>query len=160
MNLVESASKKKLQIAVAESLTAGLVSAQLAETPGASKVLLGGVVAYQDQVKSLILGVDSNLIQAQTAVDAEVAMQMALGVRKQFATTCGANIATVVGVSTTGVAGPDPVGAISPGIVFIGISSAHGERYVALQLHGDRSEIRSSAVTAALQAIREEIQLL
>lgn len=95
-------------VATAESLTAGMVSAVLADTPGASGMLQGGVIAYQNSVKESVLHVPADLLASAGSVDPDVARAMAAGAR----TVLGAD----VGISTTGVAGPDahdgkPVGA-------------------------------------------------
>ncbi len=147
-------------IATAESLTAGLLSSELARVAGASSYFLGGVVSYQDEVKHYLLGVDPNLMAKKTAVDPDVAIQMAVSVRERFAKDCSKGFERVVGISTTGVAGPDPVGYHSVGQVFIGLASARGQYAVRLLLDGTRDEIRSAAVTEALSALEDEIHLL
>jgi len=96
-------------VAVAESLTGGLVVAALVGVPGASKVVRGGVVAYMTDLKASLLGVDPDLLARVGAVDGDVALAMARGV----AVLLGADY----GLATTGVAGPDtqdghPVGEI------------------------------------------------
>ncbi|MGC4423875.1 CinA family protein, partial [Streptococcus suis] len=65
-----------------ESLTAGLLAAALADVPGASGTLQGGVIAYQNRIKEQVLGVDPALLAARGAVDPEVAVQMAQGARR------------------------------------------------------------------------------
>lgn len=149
-----------LFIATAESLTAGLLSSDLATEPGASGFLLGGVVCYQDEVKVNLLGVDPHLIEANSAIDHEVAISLAMNVREQFALQCSKDIERVIGVSTTGIAGPDPVGNHSAGTVYLGISSPRGSRAVGLNLHGTRSEIRAATVASALAAVEDEIQAI
>jgi len=149
-----------LAVATAESLTAGLLSAELTEKPGASSFFLGGINCYQDEVKIYELGVDPQLIAERTAVDGEVAIQLATNVRAKFSETCSKNIDQVLGVSTTGIAGPDSVRETSVGTVYLGISSVRGSRFIALQLDGDRSQIRAATVTAALAAIQDEIQAI
>jgi PncC family amidohydrolase len=149
-----------LFVATAESLTAGLLSSDLATEPGASGFLLGGVICYQDEVKVHLLGVDPQLIETQTAVDPEVAISLARNVREKLALQSSKDIESVIGVSTTGVAGPGPVGNHAAGTVFLGISSAKGSRAVRLNLQGTRSEIRAATVTSALNAIEDEIQAM
>ena len=95
---VAGAIERGLTVATAESLTAGMVAAVLADIPGASGMLQGGVVSYQNSVKADVLGVPRDLLDAVGAVDGQVAAAMADGARR----VCGADI----GVSTTGVAGP------------------------------------------------------
>ena len=147
-------------IASAESLTAGLLSSELATEPGASAFLLGGVICYQDEVKVNLLNVDPHLIETQSSVSSEVAISLATNVRDKFALECSKGVESVIGVSTTGVTGPDPVGNHPAGTVYLGISSARGSRSVALELHGTRSEVRAATVTCALAAIEDEIQAL
>ena len=98
--VVRSLLERGLTVATAESLTAGLLAAALADVPGASGTLQGGVVAYQNRVKEQVLGVDADLLEHRGAVDGDVAVQMAQGVRRVL----GAD----VGLATTGVAGPEP----------------------------------------------------
>ncbi|WP_238999458.1 CinA family protein, partial [Segeticoccus rhizosphaerae] len=88
-----------LTVATAESLTGGLVAARLTDVPGASEVVRGGVVAYALEVKAEVLGVDAALLDQRGAVDAEVAQQMATGVRQRLRSTYG--------LAVTGLADPD-----------------------------------------------------
>ena len=149
-----------LTVATAESLTAGMVAAALADVPGASAVLQGGVVAYQNHVKAELLGVGGDLLAARGAVDPEVARRMAAGARRAL----GAD----VGVATTGVAGPEPHQGQPVGTVWLGLAVPDadanaldvlgGERdgaatAILLRLDGDRAAIREATVAAALQAL-------
>lgn len=145
-----------LKIAVAESLTAGLVAATLADIPGASKVLLGGIVAYQTPLKHRLLGVDARLLESNGAVDPGVAEQMAVGARARLA--LGVMVGTV-GVSTTGVAGPDWQDEQPPGTVYIGLASERGTTSFAHQFRGDRQEIREATVAAALDHLWEYVNV-
>ena len=149
-----------LFIATAESLTAGLLSSELATEPGASAFLLGGVICYQDEVKVNTLNVAPHLIETQSAVSPEVAISLATNVRDKFALEGSKSIDSVIGLSTTGVAGPDPVGIHPAGSVFLGISSARGSRSVALKLSGTRSAVRAATVASALSELEDEIQAL
>ncbi len=151
------AKEKGLHIATAESLTAGLISAKLAEVPGASKVLLGGIVSYQDQVKSQLLGVSPGLLQMQSAVDPEVAAQLAEGVRAKFAFAMQLEQRLVIGLSATGVAGPDSVGQHDPGEVYLGLSSERGTKVFAERFGGTRGALRAKPVDRAIQLLREEL---
>ncbi|MCZ9882508.1 CinA family protein [Arthrobacter sp. B2a2-09] len=144
---VALAIERGITVATAESLTAGLVAATLADTPGASGMLQGGVVAYQNAVKAGILGVSEKLLSAVGSVDAEVAMAMAEGARL----ACAAD----VGVSTTGVAGPLPHDGRSVGTVFIGVATSSGAEAHAYSFLGDRAGIRSQATVAALERLLE-----
>lgn len=132
-------------VAVAESLTGGLVVAELVSVPGASAVVRGGVVAYATELKHELLGVDAALLAERGAVDGDVARQMAAGVR--------ARLAADLGVATTGVAGPDPQDGHAPGEVWIGVADASGSRARRLDLAGDRDRIRRSTTAAALDEL-------
>lgn len=83
-------------LAVAESLTGGLVAAEITSVPGASKAFRGSVTAYATSLKHELLGVDADLLAARGAVDAQVAAQMAAGVRRALDADWG--------IATTGVA--------------------------------------------------------
>jgi nicotinamide-nucleotide amidase len=129
-------------IAVAESLTGGLVTAALASVPGASAVLRGGVVAYATDLKSTLLGVPADLLERRGAVDPDVAAGMAKGVARRLVAT--------VGIATTGVAGPDPADGQPVGTVFIAVWVRGRTASRALTLTGDRQAIRSATVGPAL----------
>ena len=155
--MIQTASAKGLMIATAESLTAGDLAARIADTPGASGVLAGGVVSYQDQIKSQLLGVSAQLIATSSAVDPEVAIQMAVGVREKFSSAMGVDSGNLIGISTTGVAGPDSVGSKPVGEVYIGLSAPSGEKVCVFQFTGSRGEIRAATVSKALEILGEEI---
>jgi nicotinamide-nucleotide amidase len=134
-------------IAVAESLTGGLLVAELVATPGASVVLNGGIVAYNTELKHILLGVDAQVLAAHGPVNADVAMQMAVGVREALAV---AGQPAHIGISTTGVAGPDPQGGRPVGTVFLGFAIGSEVRCVELALAGTREAIRSACVSESL----------
>ncbi|MEU9558510.1 CinA family protein [Streptomyces fumanus] len=144
-------------VAVAESLTGGLVAAEITSVPGASKVFRGSVTAYATELKHRLLGVDASLLAARGAVDPQVAAEMAAGVR----TALGADW----GIATTGVAGPDPQDGQPVGTVFVAVhgpgstadGSASGGKVEALRLNGDRAEIRMESVRSVLALLVEEI---
>lgn len=146
-SLIAALTERRLTIAVAESLTGGLLVAELIRTPGASSVVLGGVVAYNTELKHTVLGVDDALLAEQGPVHPEVAIQMARGVRSALAV---GGASADVGVATTGVAGPDPQGGHAPGTAFIGISTRDGEFSVHVTLMGDRQQIRDGVVYESL----------
>ncbi len=130
-------------VACAESLTGGLLTARLVDTPGASAVVRGGIVSYATDLKASLLGVDAALLAARGAVGPEVARQMALGARRVLAADWG--------VATTGVAGPEPQGGIPVGTVYVAVAGPGGVTTVEHHLLvGDRGEIRAAVVTAAL----------
>jgi len=142
-------------VAVAESLTGGLVVAELVGVPGASAVVRGGVVAYATPVKATVLGVDAELLAERGAVDPEVARQMAAGVRIALAVE---GVPATWGISTTGVAGPDPQDGQPVGTVFIGIAGTAGAEAVELHLDGDRGAIRRAVVSELLTRLRSRLQ--
>ncbi|TFD76258.1 CinA family protein [Cryobacterium fucosi] len=139
-----------LTIAVAESLTGGLLTAELIRVPGASLCVNGGVVAYQTELKHTLLGVDAGLLAEHGPVHPEVAIQMARGVRTRLAV---AGRDADLGVATTGVAGPDPQGGQSPGTVFLGLSRGSEGWAIPLRLTGDRAAIRAQTVARAIEAV-------
>jgi nicotinamide-nucleotide amidase len=142
-------------LAVAESLTGGLLADAFVQVPGASAVLLGGVVAYATPVKHTVLGVDGDLLDREGPVHPEVARQMADGVRRAVAVD---GRPADVGVSTTGVAGPEGQGGRPPGTVWVGV--AVGERRIARSavLPGDRAAVRQGAVRLALDTLLEALE--
>jgi len=148
-DLVARLTAAGLTVAVAESLTGGLVSAALTEPPGASLVVRGGVLAYASDVKAQVLGVDEVLLAQVGAVDPVVAEQMAAGVRSLMGATYG--------LATTGVAGPDPVDGKPVGTVYVALVGPGFSRVKALDLSGDRSGIRAQSVLAILMLLAEEL---
>jgi nicotinamide-nucleotide amidase len=141
-DLIHALTERGLTIAVAESLTGGLVVADLVSVPGASAVVRGGVVAYATELKHELLGVDAALLAAGGPIQAAVAEQMAAGVR--------ARLSADVGLATTGVAGPDAQDGHQPGEVWIAIASVDGIRSLRLELGGDRAAIRRETVEAVI----------
>ena len=133
-----------LSLAVAESVTGGLVGARLTAVPGASDVFRGAVVSYASEVKFDVLGVPKGPV-----VSTDAAKAMALGVRERL----GADI----GIATTGVAGPAEQEGHPRGTVFLGL--AHGESAEALRvrLPGDRRRVREYAVISVLNLLRLRI---
>lgn len=153
--LITRLTAEGLTIAVAESLTGGLLSAELVRPAGASAVVLGGVVAYSTELKHTLLGVDDALLAAHGPVHPDVARQLARNVRDRLAV---AGRAADIGIATTGVAGPDSQGGHEPGVVFLGLSFA-GETFVReLRLAGSRSEIRAETVRLALRWLEEALE--
>jgi len=139
-----------LTIAVAESLTGGLLTAGLVGVPGASAALLGGVVAYNTAIKHSVLGVDAALLAAEGPVHPRVAEQMAAGVRTALAVD---GRAADIGISTTGVAGPGPQDGTPAGTVYLGFAVGASATSVRLQLDGDRAHIRSAVVSESLSRL-------
>jgi nicotinamide-nucleotide amidase len=136
-------------LAVAESLTGGLLAAALVDVPGASAVFRGGLVVYATDLKATLAGVPADLLAERGPVDGEVAELLAVGARDR----CGADW----GLATTGVAGPDPVDGHGPGFVWIGCAGPRAATAVSLQLTGDRAGVRRATVTAALGLLLREL---
>ena len=136
-------------VAVAESLTGGLLGAALTSMSGASATFRGGVLVYSTDLKETLGGVPGPLLDAEGAVSAEVAAAMAAGVRDRTGATYG--------VALTGVAGPDLQEGHPAGTVFIGVAGPVGGQVRSLRLRGDRSAIRSGTVDAALEMLRDVI---
>jgi nicotinamide-nucleotide amidase len=150
-----------LKIACAESLTAGLLADSFVRIPGASSVFLGSAVTYDIHAKAMVLGVDAELLRTHGAVDPEVARQMARGAAHLFYQEQYAH--GVVGLSTTGVAGPGPDEGKPAGTVYIGFDvpcfshSVIQERDFALRLalRGSRELVRHLTVACVLGKMRE-----
>ncbi|MGQ4431155.1 MULTISPECIES: CinA family protein [unclassified Streptomyces] len=144
-------------LAVAESLTGGLVAAEITSVPGASKAFRGSVTAYATELKHELLGVDATLLSERGAVDAQVAVQMAAGVRKALGADWG--------IATTGVAGPEPQDGQPVGTVFVAVDgpfgpdsgAAGGGKVAALRLNGGRAEIRMESVRSVLALLLERL---
>jgi len=144
--------ERKLTIATAESFTGGAVGATITETAGASRYLLGGVVAYSNRAKQEILGVRATTMERHGAVSAEVAEEMAKGARDRFDSD--------LALSSTGIAGPDGGTPEKPvGLVYLGLAMRDGvwtERFV---LGGTRGEIVDRSVSYALDLARRHLAL-
>lgn len=149
--VVEGLRERGLTIAVAESLTGGLLVSALVDVPGASAVVRGGVVAYATPLKTSVLGVDADVLAEAGAVDARVAEQMADRVRRVLAVD---GRAADVGVSTTGVAGPDRQDGHAVGTAFVGFAWEGRVFSTPMHLTGDRHDIRTGVVSEALVGLR------
>ena len=139
---------KNKTIATAESCTGGGIGAALTSVPGISRIYKGGVVTYTDEVKSALLNVDKELIGERGAVSAPVAQAMARNVK--------ALLNADVGISTTGLAGPDGDDRGNPvGTVYIGYADA--QKCICKEFHfsGGRESVRDQAVLEALKLIFE-----
>ena len=150
--IIELLTARGQTVAVAESLTGGLVTAALTSVPGASLVVRGGIVAYATDLKAVLLGVPSDLLARHGPVDPGVAAAMAAGVRARLGATYG--------LSTTGVAGPGPADGKRQGTVFIAVEGPSGLAGSGLELGGDRQQVRTETVRRALSllvsALRED----
>ncbi len=141
--------QKQILLATAESCTGGELGALITEAPGASRVYAGGVVTYADQLKTKLLGVDARLLAEHGAVSAQVAEAMAVGVVRLTDAQ--------VGVSLTGIAGPDGGTIEKPvGTVWCGLANRNGRvTSHLLQLTGERAAIRLAATKHALVLLNE-----
>jgi nicotinamide-nucleotide amidase len=142
--------ERKLTVAAAESLTAGLVTHRLAQVSGASATLLGGVVAYDNRIKTELLGVPEDMLRAHGAVSAEVAEAMAAGCRARF----GCDLA----LSTTGIAGPTGATPTKPvGLVYVGLAWEGGVTSQSYNWAGTRHEVQSRTAKQALNLLRRHL---
>ncbi len=134
-----------LSVATAESLTGGLIVATLTAVPGASDVVRGGLVAYATDVKAGLLGVDADLLAQRGAVDPDVAVAMAVGIRGLLRAD--------VGLACTGVAGPTPQDGAPVGEVHVAVAGPDSRAVAvrSLRLPGDREQIRLATVGAVLR---------
>jgi nicotinamide-nucleotide amidase len=145
--------ERHLAIATAESCTGGLLGARITAIPGSSEVYVGGVVAYDNSVKTKLVGVRDVSLSEHGAVSEQVAREMAEG--------CARALGTQIGIGITGVAGPGggtaekPVGTVWVAVAGVGETRALGRVYV-----GDREEIRLRATQAALDQLRRALALL
>ena len=139
-----------MKIAVAESCTGGMLGARITAIAGSSDVMLGGVIAYADEVKESHLGVSAGTLRVHGAVSEETAREMAAGVCARF----GAE----VGVGITGIAGPAGGTPEKPvGTVCIAVSAGGAIRSTKVQMIGDRDEIRRRSAQAALNMVRRAL---
>jgi PncC family amidohydrolase len=156
--LVELASRvlaacieRGLTLGTAESCTGGLVAHLLTEVPGSSAALRGGIVAYADAVKQQQLGVPSEVLGAHGAVSAQVALAMAVGVRTRLGTD--------LGVSVTGIAGPDGGTPAKPvGLVYVAVADASGSQVERHAWPGDRSANKLDSARAALELLLRRLE--
>ena len=138
---------RELTLAVAESVTGGLIASRLVNVVGASTWFRGGVVSYASDVKFDVLGVPKGPVVSAAAAEA-----MATGVR----TLLGSD----VGLSVTGVAGPEEQDGQPAGTVFVGIAIGERVDHVGLHLPGDRPRVRSYSAISALDALRRALDSL
>ena len=151
--LIAALKSRGLTVSFAESLTAGLISATVADIPGASAVLRGGFITYSDSVKHELLGVSEKTLSEHTAVSAETASEMAEG--------CMARLGTDIAVSATGYAGPSggedgtPVGRVFIGVSFREKSPGKTKKTEVFRFNfdGGRHDIRTATVNAAINVV-------
>ena len=138
-------------VATAESCTAGLLAGRLADLPGSSDYLVGGFVAYTDQVKTSELGVPSELLSRYGAVSEQVAVAMARSARARLGTT--------LAVSVTGIAGPGGARPGKPvGRVHVACDGPDGTEHRKFRLGGGRAQVRARTVTSCLHLLRSVLR--
>lgn len=146
--VVSALKERQMTVAFAESCTGGLLSYEITSVPGASKVFGTAVTSYSVNAKHRLLGVGKETLSNYGAVSRQTAGEMAVGILR----VSGADI----GVSVTGVAGPDPSEGKEPGIVYIGIAYDKKIHVQKLMIENNgREYIRNSAAFAALSEILE-----
>ena len=143
--------EQALTVALAESCTGGLVAHAITEVPGSSAYFRGGVVAYANEAKETLLGVDGAVLDAHGAVSAQVARAMAEGARARFEVDLAA--------ATTGVAGPDGGTPAKPvGLVYVAVADTDQVELRRLQLTGDRGANKRDSALAALELLVERAE--
>lgn len=139
--------EKNITVAAAESCTGGLLSSAFVDVPGSSDIFLEGVVTYSNDAK-VRLGVDSSALKDYGAVSVQVALQMAKAVKNRAG--------SMVGISTTGIAGPGGGSAEKPvGLVYTAIVTDNSENVYKLNLSGDRSSVRKQTVDFMINKLYE-----
>ena len=139
----------QLTLAFAESLTGGGLASRPAGAPGASAYLAGAVVAYAPDGKGEVLEVSEQTLSRDGMVSEACALEMARGVRRAL----GAH----VGVSTTGVAGPEPLEGHPPGELWVAVAWEGGEEARHFRAPGDRAQVRRWAQVQALDLLRKHL---
>jgi nicotinamide-nucleotide amidase len=137
-------------VAVAESLTGGLLGAALTSTPGSSTTFRGGLVVYATDLKETLAGVPGPLLAAEGPVSAHVAAALAAGARDRLGATYG--------VGVTGVAGPDPQNGQPVGTVHLAVAGPAEGEVRSMRCDGDREQIRAQTVAAALSLLAEVVE--
>ena len=150
--IIAECTKRGVRLATAESCTGGAIADALVSVPGASAVFVGGVVAYDNAIKTSLLGVDAGLIARVGAVSEEVAIAMAAGARER--------LGTQFAISTTGIAGPDGGSDEKPvGLVWFGLANPDGSvDSRSMTFPGNRDDIRRRATTAALSLLWRRLE--
>lgn len=138
--------QKKWTLAIAESCTGGQVSKRITRVPGSSRYFLGGVVAYQNRIKTALLGVPQSTLLSKGAVSRQAAVAMAKGVRQRFNAK--------LGISVTGIAGPGGGTRQKPvGLVYLAISGPNRSQSWKERFTGDREQIQERATKKALESL-------
>jgi PncC family amidohydrolase len=137
-----------LSVCTAESCTGGLIGARLTETPGASAYFRGGVIAYDNAVKTRVLGVPADILGRRGAVSPETARAMALRAREMFQADCA--------LAVSGIAGPSGGSAEKPvGLVCLGAATTSDAVSARRIFDGDRGSVREQSVSAACDLLHD-----
>lgn len=139
--IIETLRQRNETLSTAESLTAGAVSSALVTIAGASDVFVGGITAYRDEIKISHLDIDPALIAKHSSISEECAVEMAKGAMKSFGTTWA--------ISTTGVAGPNPLDGHPVGAVWVAIEGPVSQT-IELALSGERESVRNATTASAI----------
>lgn len=145
-DILRELSRRGEKLSIAESCTGGLLLSAFTDIAGSSKVIAGGIIAYQDEVKAQLLNIDRNLLESHTAVSEAVAHQMAVNVAHILHTEWS--------LSTTGFLKPAPE---KCGLVFIGGSTPQGVWTKEVFVHEDRIEAKAKVVELAIEALYNNI---
>lgn len=148
----EEAHKKGINMAVAESCTGGLLSHRITNVAGSSAYYKGSVIAYSNEAKERILGVSKRVLEEEGAISEECAVEMAKGVKKIFQAH--------IGISTTGIAGPDRIESLPDknkpvGLVYMALATKediYKEEYI---FHENREGNKKEATAAALEMLKK-----
>ncbi|HBV98829.1 MAG: competence protein ComA [Peptococcaceae bacterium BICA1-7] len=142
--------ERGLSLGLAESCTGGMIAARITDVPGSSAYFAGGVVAYDNSIKEVVLGVPAGELNQYGAVSGQVARSMAEGARKLMKTDFG--------LAVTGVAGPGGGTPGKPvGLVYIALTGPRGTTARELRLAGSRAQIRTATVQEALTMLLLEL---
>lgn len=150
-HILEILSERGETISVAESLTGGGLAQALTSLPGSSDIFRGSVTAYQNEIKSSLLQVQSELLSEFGAVSEEVAAAMAHGIKDLMGSTWA--------ISTTGVAGPGPSEGVAAGTVWVAIDGPISQT-LQLELSGTREIVRNATIAGAIAAFARILKTL
>jgi len=150
-HILEILSERGETISVAESLTGGGLAQALTSLPGSSDIFRGSVTAYQNEIKSSLLQVHSELLSEFGAVSEEVAAAMAHGIKDLMGSTWA--------ISTTGVAGPGPSEGVAAGTVWVAIDGPISQT-LQLELSGTREIVRNATIAGAIAAFARILKTL
>ena len=139
--IISTLSERRETLVTAESITAGGLSAAITSVDGSSQIFLGAIVAYQNNVKSEVLGIDPSLIETHSVYSQVIAREMAQNVRTRFGATWS--------IATTGVAGPGPSDGVPSGTVWVAIDGPVTHN-LELSLSGGRESVRNATVATAI----------